>query len=83
MSKNKRRMAYAIEQKRHVSMIEWASILIAESKWDGKYEVNSGMTESELKDLDELSKLRGWTNLRDEFSLSKNTVKNIKTNSCS
>ena len=40
-------------------MTEWASILIAESNWDGTYESNSGMTESELKELDELSKLCG------------------------
>ena len=41
MSKNKRRNAYAKQRKRHVSMTEWASILIAESKWDGTYESNS------------------------------------------
>ena len=31
------------------------------------------MTESEFKELDELSKLRGWTSLREEFLLSQNT----------
>ena len=70
MSKNKRRNANAKQQKRHVSMTTWTSILIAESKWNGTYESNSGMTESELKELDELSKLRGWTSLREEFSIS-------------
>ena len=57
MSTNKRRYAYAIQQNRHVSMYEWANILIVESKWDGTYEQNLGMTESKIAEYQEPSKI--------------------------
>lgn len=39
------------------------------------------MTESELKELDKLSKLRGWTSIREVLSISQSRNKQNSTES--